>query len=150
MQSKFSFLVILLVIFFSGFCFAIQTMANSISGFDGFYDGNVSVSFKCASIAIDSNVTLFDSKTNIQLATLTKQTCSDAESVLVFQGVNLPFGGIVKAVLEINQPCEVCSREVFVPITKTERANPIPDNNLFFMLLTLIAVLFFVTNQKKN
>ncbi|MFA6419668.1 MAG: hypothetical protein WCW13_02610, partial [archaeon] len=121
---------------------------NSIDEFNGGYDGNLNVSFNCL-FTTDSNLVVFDYVSGEQLYR-SNQTCSISKKNLVLQISNLVLNKLVKVVLEINQPCEVCSKERFVPITKTERANPIPDNNLFFILLTLVGVVFLIFKQKRN
>jgi hypothetical protein len=133
-----------------GVCKRVLGAVNSISRFDGGYDGNVNLLFNCLETDSDSNVTLFDYDSGELIVKLVHQGCLASGKGLVLNIPNLPVGKVVKAVLKINAPCSVCSRDVYLPITENPQTSPIPDNNLFFVLLTLIAVLFFVTNQKRD
>jgi hypothetical protein len=94
---------------------------------------------------------VFDSQSGVQLAQLSGYPCVSSLTNLTLNNVaGLPLGGVINVVMNITGPCELCSREIFIPLKVKQKENRIPDNNILSIAVLLIGILFVLSKQKRK
>ena len=132
----------------SGVC-VIPELENSISTLDANYNENNLVLNTSCVLDSDINISINDLDSN--LVSFTTIPCLSVLQTINVEAV-LENNKTYSVIGEINSPCQVCSKKVFIVVQKSSVAT-IPDGNIFTALLVLSLILsisFFKKVHKKN
>lgn len=156
MKSSIWFYLVVLILLLA-FCGTVFAASKSISAFDAAYAGNkvINVTYQCTST--DTSTTVLVTATNTDNTQYTKSyllspanNCTTAKKVNIpLTDLALPSNKLVSVTLSVAQPCDICSRSVFIYSKEALKIEPVPDNSLLVVLLALCAVVFIISKKRK-
>jgi hypothetical protein len=124
---------------------------NSIKSFSASFDVNLmklNFSYNCSfTNPVDGNITISDQDTGEIL--LTGKTCSSTVSSFEFPTTNVTIGKVLTLTLSIPQPCSVCQKTIYLPITPKQKQTSIPETDPIIIVLTLIVVVYIISRRKE-
>ncbi len=134
-----------------------QPPSNSIDFFNAeFIDDSLVVTISCLldseeltiQVFLEENldITIFDENEEKEN---TKLFCSTQEKNYFIKTENFENNKIYQIISKIEQPCNICSKEIFKPYKSQNNVN-INDNNLILVIFILLAIFTILKFEKNN
>ncbi|MFA5125728.1 MAG: thrombospondin type-1 domain-containing protein [archaeon] len=119
---------------------------NSITDFNATIDGNIlTIFYSCLSDSPDSDFTIIGDYYSKQQSLI----CTSAPESMQIIDENFFKNKILQLGLSIQQPCETCSKTIYISTQKIpEGQTPVPDYSLI-SILSLLAIVVFILVRKK-
>jgi len=127
------------------------TNINNIIDFVGTYDGlgKTNLNTKC-NYSVNGEAEIIVSLASEEITKLSGQDCLDIGNAITLEK-DLNAGTTYEVTLTIPQPCDICSRTIYLLATDKNKENiNIPDNNISSIIIVLLIVISVLFLNKKE
>ena len=120
---------------------------NSITSFVGVFDENIILKSSCL---WDANAVIgLEAVSGNYSKIFSVAHCLGAGNITAISDENIPLNVNMQVTLVIPQPCDVCSRTIYVnTVEQNQSTQIIPDNNFLIVLLFLCVIVAFISKKK--
>jgi hypothetical protein len=126
----------------------VSPVLNSIIDFNAVFDGStkITASHICNASILGAKITLEESTTPYSAQrTIGCNVIVDKTEII---DSKLPIGKTMQLTLTIPQPCEVCSKTIFLALPEPQKEKSIPDYSIL-SILALLAIVMLCLRKKE-
>ncbi|MFA5931731.1 MAG: hypothetical protein WC821_05490 [archaeon] len=136
-------------LFFLIILITLSTIVNAtdITSLSATFDTNIAIESQCTENK-DSNLLITDTTNNVELLKTT-YPCIITSKTTTHAFSGLKDRSVLEINLTISQPCDVCTKSFYLPISFKKETNFIPDNSLVGLVLVLGLVIGIISIKKK-